>query len=325
MNIIDNLESKLWVEKYAPLCVEDTILPERIKSVLREYVKSGQIRSYTAIGSPGSGKTSSTKALLNEMDLLEDSLFINASEVGNIETIRTKVREYATKMTLNEKGYKVVVLDEADGLTIAAQNALRGVIEEFQEDCRFILTANYSNKVSDAIKSRCPVIEFSFMDKNEKNQMLKEFFLRVEQILTENNVHYERQELLKFCNKHFPDFRKSLNLISRNVINNVLELKNVGSANDDRIAEIINFIKNCEWTNMRKWVAESMDTEPSIVRRALYEKMTLEISNESKLCLIMTLNEYDYREAFVTDREINSVAMFTQLIKSVIENDIVFN
>lgn len=322
MSIIDNLDAQLWVEKYRPRCVEDTILPDRIKNVLREYATSKQVRSYTAIGSAGSGKTSSARALLEELDA--EYLLINASETGNIETIRTKVREYASKMTLSELGYKVIILDEADGLSIAAQNALRGVIEEFQEDCRFILTANYANKVSDAIKSRCPVLEFSFMDKEEKTAMLKQFFGRVESILNENNVHYDRAELLKFCNKNFPDFRKSLNLISRNVINNTLELKNVGSANDDKISEITSFIKGCQWTNMRKWVAESMDTEPALIRRALYDSMTDKVTNQSKLCLIMILNEYDYKESFVVDKEINMVAMFTQMINSVADGDLEF-
>ena len=323
MSIIDNLEATIWVERYRPKCVADTILPDRIKNVLKEYADSKQVRSYTAIGSAGSGKTSSARALLEEIDA--EYLLINASETGNIETIRTKVREYASKMTLSELGYKVIILDEADGLSIAAQNALRGVIEEFQEDCRFILTANYANKVSDAIKSRCPVLEFSFMDKEEKTSMLKQFFGRVEDILKENSVHYDRAELLKFCNKNFPDFRKSLNLISRNVINNTLELKNVGSANDDKIAEINSFIKGCQWDKMRKWVAESMDTEPALVRRALYESMDSCVTKPSKLCLTMILNEYDYKESFVVDKEINMVAMFTQMINSVVEGDLEYN
>lgn len=323
MSTIDNLEEKLWVERYRPKCVADTILPERIKSVLEEYATSKQVRSYTAIGTAGSGKTSSARALLEELDA--EYLMINASETGNIETIRTKVREYASKMTLSELGYKVIILDEADGLSISAQNALRGVIEEFQEDCRFILTANHSNKVSDAIKSRCPVLEFSFMDKEEKKGMLKQFFNRVENILKENDVHYDRKELLQFCDRNFPDFRKSLNLISRNVIKNTLELKNVGSANDDKINEIMGYIKGCQWTNMRKWVAESMDTDPATVRRALYDIMTDKVTNSSKLCLIMTLNEYDYKEAFVVDKEVNMVAMFTQMINSVAEGDIEFS
>lgn len=322
MSIIDNLESKVWTELYKPQCVAETILPERIKSVLQGYADSKNIQSYTAIGTAGSGKTSSAEALLIELDA--DYLKINASETGNIETIRTKVREYASKMSLNELGYKVIILDEADGLTIAAQNALRGIIEEFQDVCRFILTANYANKVSDAIKSRCPVLEFSFSNKEEKKLMLKQFFDRVEVILKENNINYDRAELLKFCNKNFPDFRKSLHLLSRNSINNTLELKNVGSASDDRIDEILGFIKNCEWGNMRKWVAESMDTEPAIVRRALYDMMTPKVTDQSKLCLIMLINEYDYREAFVVDKEINMVAMFTQLIQSVVSGDVEF-
>ena len=316
MSIIDNLESELWVERYAPRKVSECILPARIKSFLQSFVDSGVIKSYTAIGSAGCGKTSSAKALLHEMGV--DYLFINASETGNIETIRTKVREYATKMSLgNDYDYKVILLDEADGLSLAAQNSLRGVIEEFQDTCRFILTANYGNKVPDALKSRCPVVEFSFASKQEKLEMIKVFFARVEEILKENKVSYDRKELLQFCDKNFPDFRKTLNLLSRFNINNQLELKNVGSANDDKIAEVLGYLKEGEWTKMRKWVAESMDTEPALVRRALYDKMYDVVKGEDIPSLVLLLNEYDFKEASVVDKEINSVAMFTEIMNEI--------
>lgn len=324
MSSVGNLESKIWVEKYAPQCVEDTILPNRIKSVLREFVTSGEIKSYTAVGHPGVGKTSSANAVLNEMGLLDDALFINASEKGGIDTIRTRIREYASKMTLNDRGYKVVVLDEADGLTIAAQDALRGVIEEFQDTCRFILTANKSNRISDAITSRCPLIDFKFHDRKERNELLKQFFSRIEAILVENGVSYDRKELLKFCDRNFPDFRKSINLISRNIVDGVLELGNVGSANDDVIEELIGYIKGCNWTNMRKWVAESMDTEPNNIRQALYENLVPQVTVASMVCITILINKYDYQEAFVVSQEINMASLFSEMIQSVAAGDIEF-
>lgn len=314
-NFIDNLENELWVEKYRPHCVADTILPQRIKAFLQECADNKTLKNYTAIGDAGSGKTSSAKALLEELDA--DYLIINASETGNIETIRTTVREYATKMTLNPLGFKVIILDEADGLTPTAQNALRGVIEEFQETCRFILTANYSNKITDAIKSRCPVIEFKFGDKTERKEMMTMFFNRVEQILKENKVEYDRKELLLFINANFPDFRKMLHLISRNIIKNCLELKNVGSANDDKIKELIGYLKGGEFTNMRKWVAESMDTEPALVRRAIYEKMYDVVKAEFIPYVVVLLNKYDYQESHVVDKEINMVSLCWELMKEI--------
>ncbi len=314
-NVIEHLEDKLWVELYRPRNVESTILPNRIKSFLQECAETKTVKNYTAIGDAGSGKTSSARALLEEIDA--DYLLINASEIGNIETIRTTVREYATKMTLNPLGFKVIILDEADGLTPTAQNALRGVIEEFQETCRFILTANNSNKVTKAIKSRCPVIEFKFTSKVERKEMIAQFFARVEDILKTNNVHYDRKELLIFIDRNFPDFRQMLHTIQSNVIKNVLELKNVGSANEDKINEVVSYLRGTEFTKMRKWVAESMDTDPSLVRRALYDKMYDVVKDEFIPYVVLILNKYDYQENFVVDKEINMVAMFTEIMKEI--------
>ena len=270
-SIIDSLEDKLWVERYSPKCVEDTILPARIKDFLRKCVEEQNVQNYTAVGNAGSGKTSSAKAMLKEIDA--DFLFLNASEIGNIETIRTTIREYASKMSLNPLGFKVVLLDEADGLTPNAQKALRGVIEEFQEGCRFILTANNLNAITEAIKSRCPVIEFKFINKAERKEMITLFFARMEEILKSNSIQYDRKELLLFIDRNFPDFRQMIHLIQQKILNNCLELKNVGSANDDKIAELVGYLRNTEFTKMRKWVAESMDTDPVNVRRAFYDKM----------------------------------------------------
>lgn len=312
-NIIDNLEDKLWVERYRPRTVNDTILPQRIKNFLLKCVEEKDIQHYTAIGNAGSGKTSSAKAMLDEMGA--DYLTINASETGNIETIRTKIREYASKMSLNPLGFKVVLLDEADGLTPVAQKALRGVIEEFQEGCRFILTANNSNAIVEAIKSRCPVIEFKFINKDERKEMTAQFFARMEEILKSNNVNYDRKELLLFIDRNFPDFRVTITKIQQRIINNSLELNGVGSANDDKIKELCNYLRGTEFTKMRKWVAESMDTDPILIRRAFYDKMYDIVQGDYVPYVVLILNKYDYQENFCSDKELNMVAMFTEMMK----------
>lgn len=315
MSLDDKINNQVWVERYAPKKVQDCILPDRIKTILQEMVDTKKVKNVSLIGSAGAGKTSSAKAMLHELGV--DYLMINASENGNIDTIRNKVREYGTKKAFgSDYDYKVILLDEADGLTPTAANSLRGIIEEFQNTCKFILTANYTNKVPEALKSRCPVLEFSFT-KEEKAGMMKLFFGRIEEILKENNVTYDRSDLAVFCNKNFPDFRRSLNIIYRSIINGTLELKNIGAANDDKIDELVGYLKNSEFTKMRKWVAESGDTEPSLVRRALYNRMYDFIEPSDIPTLVILLNEYDYKEGFVTDVEINTVALFTQIMKEV--------
>lgn len=315
-----DLGAKTWVIKYRPRNVDEVILPMRIKKYLLKYAQTGNIESYTAIGKAGSGKTSSALALVEQVGC--DYIIINASEVGNIETIRTTVREYATKYSLNEIGYKVIILDEADGLTPNAQNALRGVIEEFQETCRFILTANMSSKIIEALTSRCPPLDFTF-SKEEKTEMMKQFFPRIKEILDENKIHYDKKELLLFVDRYFPDFRSILHIISRSSINNSLELKNVGSANDDKINELVGYLKGGNFTAMRKWVAESSDTDASLIRQTLYDKM-YEMLSEGIPTLVLILNEYDYKENFVKSKEINTVAMFTAIMNEVVSGEINF-
>lgn len=312
-----DMNEMIWVEKYRPRCIDDCILPARIKSKLHEMISNGNVKSYTACGLPGSGKTSSARALLDQIDV--DYMIINASSEGNIDTIRTKVVDYASKLSL-KSNYKVIILDEGDGMTLASQKALRGVIEEFAANCRFIITANYSNKIEDAIKSRCPVIEFNFTTK-ERNEMITEFTKRMMKILSENNVTYDLPQLGKFCLARFPDFRKTINLLQQNVIDGVLNISDIEFISDDVIGELVKCLKSQNFNSMKKWVAENLNTDGSLIRRALYNTMYSNIQNNSIPELIMILNEYDYKESFVVDKEINLIAMLTSIMLS---NDIEF-
>lgn len=302
---LENKDSYLWVEKYKPLNIDESILPTRIRKVLQEFVDSGEIKNYLAVGSAGSGKTSSAKALLNQLGI--QYLFINASNEGNVGTIREKVVRFAsTKSVISD--YKVVMLDECDGLTMQAQQNLRGIIEEFYENCRFILTANYENKIIDALKSRCPVIDFNF-SKEEKKEMLKVFLPRVVSILKENNIEFEKEEMINFVVSRFPDFRKTLQLLQRNSVDGKLILSQTGLNNDERVDELCEYLINRDFDNMRKWVTENLDNDGALFRRALYDRIFSLVKPDSIGTLILILNDFDRTEVQVKDLEIHMVAM----------------
>lgn len=195
----------LWSEEYRPRTVRDCILPDRLKVPFQKMVDKKQIENMTLVGGPGTGKTTVARAMCEELGI--DYLLINASETGNIETIRTTVRTFASTVSFNP-GIKCVILDEADYLTMQAQGALRGAIEEFMGNCRFIFTGNYANRIMSAITSRAPVVEFS-LTKDEKKQMMIQFLGRIEEVLKEKGVGYNLEELVAVVKKNFPDYRRT--------------------------------------------------------------------------------------------------------------------
>lgn len=310
-------DSYLWVEKYKPTNLQECVLPNRIKNTLQEFLDSKEIKNYIAVGSPGCGKTSSAKAILNELDV--DYLFINASTEGNVDTIRHKVTKFASTKSMFG-GYKVIILDESDYLSHNAQAALRGTIEEFYENCRFILTANYENKIIDALKSRCPVIDFNF-NESEKKEMMRQFLPRVVTILTENDITFDKKEMIDFCVSRFPDFRKVLTLLQRNSVSGELKIEYIGSDSDERVEELVNHLRNRDFDKMREWVTVNLDNEGHIVRRALYDKMMPQVLPDTIPALILILNDFDSREVQVKDLEIHMVAMCLQIMQEVQFND----
>lgn len=302
---MEKQDSYLWVERYKPHSVDECILPQRIKDSLKEYVSSGEIKNYIAVGPAGCGKTSSAMALLEEMNV--QYLFINASVEGSIDTIRNKVTRFATTKSILST-YKVVVLDECDYLSMNAQAALRGIIEQFYQNCRFILTANFGNRVLDPLKSRAPVVDFSF-SKAEKKEMMKSFLPRIAGILDENQISYDKKELVNFCVTSFPDFRRTLNLLQRASVNGTLDFTLASSVTDDTISELCRYIVDLDFDNMSKWVAENVDNDGHVVRRAIYNKLLPSLADESIPAIIMILNDYDRYEVQVKDLEIHMKAM----------------
>ena len=307
------VENLLWCERYRPHAVEDCILPDRLSDFFGGMVKKGEIQNMTLVGGPGMGKTTVARALCEQMGW--DYIVINASEERNIDTIRTTVRQYGSTVSVMSD-MKCIILDEADHLNAgSAQPALRGVIEELAGNCRFILTANYGNRIIDPLLSRCPVVDFT-VSKGEKKDMVMAFARRAKSILKENEIEFDPGHLVELVLKNFPDFRKTLNLLQRFTVGGRLEVSHVLSLSDDAMASLANYLKEKDFGKMRKWVVEFLDNDGAMIRRSLYDKAFDLLEPESIPELILLLAQYDYKEGFCTDKEINAVAMLTECMAS---------
>lgn len=303
----------LWSEEYRPRTVRDCILPDRLKVPFQKMVDKKQIENMTLVGGPGTGKTTVARAMCEELGI--DYLLINASETGNIETIRTTVRTFASTVSFNP-GIKCVILDEADYLTMQAQGALRGAIEEFMGNCRFIFTGNYANRIMSAITSRAPVVEFS-LTKDEKKQMMIQFLGRIEEVLKEKGVGYNLEELVAVVKKNFPDYRRTWNLIQRFSADGTLRITSQTGIDESTLRELAKMLRDKEFSQMRKWVVENLDNDGAALRRAIYDKVSLEVNPRYIPQLVLILAEYDYKEAHVVDKEINMVAMLATIMAEV--------
>lgn len=302
----------LWTEKYRPNTVAECILPPRLKEYFQEMARSGNLANMTLTGGPGTGKTTVAKALCN--DLGYDVLVINASDERNIDTIRTTVRNFGSSVSLTSN-MKCIILDESDHLTPVAQAALRHVIEEFHKTCRFILTCNFPNKMIDPLLSRCPLVDFSYT-KEEKEDLVFGFAKRLKIILSEENVTYDMDQLMAVVIKNFPDFRKTLNLIQRYVVNGEFKVSNSKSMADVSIDDLVKYLAAKDFTKMRKWVADNFNNDGVTVRRQLYNALFHILEPASVPEAILLLAQYDYKEAFVADKEVNMVAMMCEIMAS---------
>jgi len=306
-------EVNLFVEKYRPKTVEECILPESIKKTFREIVKSGVPQNLMLAGKAGTGKTSVAKALCNDLD--SDYIMINCSEDGNIDTLRNKIRTFASTVSLNDK-QKVVILDEFDYSNASSiQPALRGAIEEFAKNCRFILTCNYKNRIIEPIHSRCTVIDFSIPAK-DKPKMAKEFFNRCVNILTAEKIGYDEKVLSELIVKHFPDFRRILNEIQRYSVSGKIDVGILADTKNQKITDLIGFMKSKDFASARKWVAGNMDNSQIDLFRSIYDGLYDNLTPSSIPQAILILAEYQYKAAFVADQEINTAACIVELMMS---------
>ena len=301
----------LWVERYRPKTVADCILPDRIKKVFQEYVDSENIPNLMLTGSAGVGKTTVAKAMCEQLGL--NHLFINSSEERGIDMLRTKIKGYASTISLTG-GRKVIILDEADYLTPEAQAGLRGAIEEFSNNCSFIFTCNFKSRLIDALHSRCSVIDFSLKN-DEKPRMAAQLFTRLSVILNKEGVEYDKQVLIKIVEKHFPDYRRTLNELQRYSASGSIDAGTLSQVSDVRkISELVGFLKEGNFGEMRKWVVANSDIEPARIYRRIYDSMYDFFKPQSIPQAVVIISKYQYQSAFVADQEINLVACLTEMM-----------
>jgi len=301
----------LWVEKYRPTTIEECILPKDIKETFEGMVSSEEVQNLLLSGGAGCGKTTIAKALCNEMGL--DWIIINCSEDGNIDTLRTKIRNFASSVSISG-GSKVVILDEFDYANAQSmQPALRGFIEEFSKNCRFILTCNFKNRIIEPLHSRCTNIEFRIPN-TEKPKLASNFLKRIEYILEEEGVEYEQKVLAQLVMRHFPDFRKVINELQRYSVAGVIDIGILSKVGSIKINELTTAMKSKTFSDVRKWVVENLDNDQTRIFRKIYDGLYETMEAQSIPRAILILADYQYKSAFVADQEINLTACLTELM-----------
>ena len=308
------MDNFLWVEKYRPKTIEETILPAGLKKIFSKIVEQGEIPNLILSGTSGLGKTTVARALCNELDL--DVLQVNASEESGIDTLRSKIKQFASSVSLHSGKHKVVLLDEADYLNAqSTQPALRAFIEEFSASCRFILTCNFKNRIIEPLHSRCSVIEFN-TNKDDLAKLCVQFLERLETILSDEKVSYNKQVVAELIMKYAPDWRRVLNECQKFSSTGELESDVLVTLNNKKIAEVASYIKTKNFREMRKWVGLNSDIDSSVIFRGIYDSMYEYIEPNSIPQAVVILADYQYKAAFVADKELNTVACMTELMGS---------
>jgi len=304
-------EDFLWVEKYRPKTVEDTILPADLKATFQEFVTTRNVPNLILAGGPGVGKTTIARAMLEEIGA--DYIVINGSMNGNIDTLRNEIRNYASTISF-VGGRKYVILDEADYLNPqSTQPALRNFMEEFSSNCGFILTCNYVNRIITPLHSRCSVVNFKIVNGNKK-KLAVQFIKRVEDILKKENVEYDKAAVAEMIMKYLPDWRRVLNELQRYSVTGKIDAGILTSVANANIKDLFKQLKDKNFSGMRKWVVENLDNEPQAIFRQIFDGANDALTPNSIPQLILYLADYQYKAAFVADQEINLVAFLTQVM-----------
>jgi DNA polymerase III delta prime subunit len=307
------MEHLLWTEKYRPKTIEECILPERLKTPFQEYVNQKNIPNLLLSGGAGVGKTTVAKAMCNEIGC--DYIVINGSDESGIDVFRTKIKNYASSMSLSG-GRKVIIIDEADYLNPnSTQPALRNAIEEFAGNCSFIFTCNFKNRIIEPLHSRCAVIEFGLMN-GEKAKMAGSFFKRIQSVLQSEKVDYDDAVIAELVKKHFPDFRRIINEMQRYSQFGKIDSGILVQMGDVEISNIVKFIKDKDFGAIRKWVATT-EIDAATLYRKLYDGLYDVLKPQSIPQAVIIIADYQYKQAFVADPEINTVACLTELMVSV--------
>ena len=306
------MDHLLWVERYRPQTVEECILPERLKTTFQEYVNQKELPNLLLTGGAGVGKTTIAKAMCNEIGC--DYMILNGSDENGVDTIRVKIKNYASSMSFTG-GRKVIILDEADYLTPNAQAILRNAIEEFAVNCSFIFTCNFKSRIIEPLHSRCAVIDFRLVN-GEKAKMASAFFKRITHILDTEKVEYDEKVIAELIKKHFPDFRRAINELQRYSQLGKIDVGILSQIGDISISQIVKHLKEKDFTSVRKWAATT-DIDNTTFFRKLYDALYDIAKPQSIPQAVIIIADYQYKQAFVADQEINLVACLTELMANV--------
>ena len=302
-------EQFLWVEKYRPRKLDDCILPDDQLKTFREFVATGEIPNMLLCGSAGVGKTTIARAICEELEC--DYIIINGSEESGIDVLRTKIREFASSVSFGGKT-KVVILDEADYLNPnSTQPALRAFIEEFANNCRFIFTCNFKNRIIAPLHSRTAVIEFK-LTKADRPKMAGRFMKRLSDILATENVAFDEKVVAEVLKKHFPDYRRVLNELQRYSVSGTIDEGILVNVQEVNMKELVSSLKSKDFKKMRNWVVDNIDNDPNLIFRKIYDTILDEVKYPSQLVLLLA--DYQYKAAFAANPEINLVACLAEIM-----------
>ena len=300
------MSNYLWVEKYRPSNLGTYIGNEHLKSKVSIYLESGDLPHLLLFGKAGTGKTTLAKLLVKNIEC--DYLYINASDENSVDTVRNKVRQFAS--TVGFKDLKIIILDECDYITPNAQAALRNLMETFSKHCRFILTCNYVERIIDPIQSRCQIFEIIPPSKVEVAQ-------RLNQILEEEEINYELQDLKILIDSNYPDIRRTINAAQRNIVNLQLKLDTGSVIQNDYKLKLLEILKTQDkknsFKNIRQVLADSKVTDFSDLFRLLFDTVDDWGRGHVAECILI-LSQYQQSDAVVVDKEINVMAMFVEII-----------
>lgn len=305
----------LWVEQYRPQKIDDCILPANIKKAFKGFVEKGEIPNLLLTGTAGVGKTTIAKAVCDEIGA--SYIVINGSDEGRfLDTVRNRVRQFATTVSLTSGApHKVVIIDEADNTTADVQLSLRTAVEEFHNNCRFIFTCNFQNKIIEPLHSRCTVFDFR-IQKEQQQHLQGQFFLRLKQILDENEVEYQDKVVVKLIQRYYPDWRRLINEAQRHAATGKIDTDILCDIADVNLSQLMNSLKNKEFSTVRKWVVDNIDNDPNIIMRKIYDAIYENIKPKYIPEVVLILAKYQYQIAFVADQEINLLACLTEVMMS---------
>ena len=303
----------LWVEKYRPKTIDECILPDATKQTFKDFLDKGEVPNLLLAGPPGVGKTTVAKALCHELGV--DYYVINGSDEGRfLDTVRNQAKNFASTVSLSSDArHKVIIIDEADNTGNDVQLLLRANIETFYNNCRFIFTCNYKNKIIEPLHSRCAVVEFGIKGR-EKAQIAAGFFARLQEILAAEGIEYDNKVLVELINKHFPDWRRVLNECQRYSTSGKIDSAILATFSDVSVNDLIKNLKQKNFTEVRKWVVNNLDNDSGVLLRRIYDALLTSLENNSIPAAVLIVAKYQYQIAFVADQEINFLAALTEIM-----------